>query len=91
MVMPAEFHDLRIQLGVVPVGLRDHRLGVVEHHDFGNSTQGPERVLQRTDERLRRQSPDGLGVAFPGKAQHQAKDMGLTTDSLFIQAAAPVP
>ena len=50
VVMPAELHDLRVQLRIVPVGLADHGLGIVEDNRLGHSPQGPKRILQGTNE-----------------------------------------
>ena len=75
-VVPAEVHELGIEIGVEPVGLQHGRLQIIRNEACGDAAKVSERVFRAPDERLRILAPDRLRVALPGMAQDRAEDMG---------------
>jgi len=64
-VVLTERLDLRMQVRIVPVRLRDGRLEVVDHDRLRDAAEVPEGVLQAPQEVLRRLVVDHLAVDLP--------------------------
>ena len=89
--MFAEINDLRVELRIVPIGLRDGALGVVKDDRSRNAAEMPECVFQNTNEVFGRLSKDSFGVALARMAQNGTKDMSSLNDPSGIRILAPVP
>lgn len=75
-VVGGESLNLRIELGIEPVGPGHRRLEIVDDQRLRNAAEVMEGVLQTTDEVLRRLAIHGFAVCLTRMAQHDAKDVG---------------
>src|SRR5271169_593155 len=74
-VMLTERLDLGIQVRVVPVGLLDPRLEIVDYQDLGHAGKMPKGVLDAANEVLGRLAVDCFAVALAAVRKHDAKDV----------------
>ena len=87
-VVQGELAQLRVELGVVPVGGEHTGLEVVDDHRLRDAAEVPQRVLHTTQERLRVLVPDDLAVALARVAEHRAKEMGPTAFAVGLDPRA---
>jgi hypothetical protein len=74
-VVLAEINDLGIQFWIVPVGLDDSALGIVENDCLRHATKVPKSVFENANELLGGLSKDRFGVALSRVTQDCSKDM----------------
>ena len=80
--MLRERTQLGVQLRVIPVGLLDAGLEIVQHQAARQAAEVIEGVFQTTQERVGRLPPHRLAVAPARVAQHDAKDMRSPTPAV---------
>ena len=80
--MLAERSQLRIEIGIVPIGLQDCRLEIVGHQRFRRPTEMPKRILQTTNEIVGSLPIDGFTVRLARVAQHDSQDMRATATAV---------
>ena len=73
--MFAEGLNLGRQFRVVPVGVFDRRLEIVDDQHFRHAAEMPEGVFNRANEVLRGLTIDRLAVSLAAVAQHDPKDV----------------
>jgi len=81
-VVTGELDELWVEFGIVPVGLEDGGLEVVEVEGPRNPVEGPEGVLQGSQEGFGVLMQDRLAVGLAGEAQDDAEDPGATLASI---------
>ena len=63
-IVSTEVPQLRLQFGIVPVGMNHRRPKVVDHDRLGHASQAPEGVFQTSQEVLRRLPIRNLAVLY---------------------------
>jgi hypothetical protein len=72
--MGGERLKLRMDLQIVPIGLRDGCLEIVDHQPTRNATEIMKRVFKTLNKRFGRLPVNRLAVALPAVAQDHAKN-----------------
>ena len=83
-VMLAEGTQLRIELGIEPIGLEHRGLQVVRDQARGDAAEEAKRVLHTANQGLGVLAPDDLAVALARVAEHGAKQMRPAPPALVV-------
>ena len=76
-VVLSERLQLRHQLRIKPIRMRHRGSQIVDHHRLRHTAKEPERILQTTQELVRRLLKHRLAVRLPRVRQHHPEDRGL--------------
>ena len=89
--MFTEALQLRIQVGIVPIGLQHGRFEVVRHERLGNAAEMTERILKTLNEVVGRLSKDRFAVRLARMTQDDAEDVRFRRRPSESITGAPLP
>ena len=75
LIVVREGEDLGVQFRIVPVGLFDGRLQIIDPQSGRNSSEVAKGVLERSEKVVSALGEEGLGVAFARVAEGDAQDV----------------
>ena len=75
LIVVSEGQDLGVKFRIVPVGLFDGRLQIIDPQSGRNSSEVAKGVFERSEKVVGALGEEGLGVAFPRVAEGDAQDV----------------
>ena len=81
--------NLRVQIGVKPIGLEDSRFEVVDNEGLGNAAKLPEGILDAREERFGRLPVDHLALRLPRVTQNDAEEMRTFAFAVWLSDGRP--